>query len=102
MNPEQKGTNKNKSKWYLKEELLVLIREKNTTHRLYFALLLKFYENHHSFFETFAAVPQQAIKIINKQLDVPFKSSVKAITLRTFKAPLALSRQKSATYPVLC
>lgn len=67
------------------DEQLELIPSKNKTHRLYFALLLKFYEHHNEFFETFAAVPQQAIKIISKQLNVSVKSSVKSIPLRTFE-----------------
>ncbi|CAM4387160.1 MAG: Tn3 family transposase ISNpu13 [Legionella sp.] len=85
MNPDQKVTNKNKSKWCLTEEQLELVHIKNATHRLYFALLLKFYEHHHLFFETLTDVPQHAIKIISKQLDISVKSSIKSIALRTLE-----------------
>lgn len=85
MNPDQKATNKNKSKWCLAEEQLELVHVKNETHRLYFALLLKYYEHHHLFFETLTAVPQQAIKIISKQLDISVKLSIKSVALRTLE-----------------
>lgn len=81
MNLETKAVNK--SKWHITDEQFELINVINLDSRLYFALQLKFYEHYHSFFESFADIPQKAIKLICKQLNITFKLSKQSVSTRT-------------------
>ena len=73
MNLDAKAVNK--SKWHITDEQFELINVINLNSRLYFSLQLKFYEHYHTFFESFADIPKNAINLICKQLKLPFKLS---------------------------
>ena len=77
--------NKTKFSWLLTDKQVELVKIKNTSKRLYFALLLKFYEYHQSFFEIPSDVPQRAIKIISKQLALSPKLLNQSVTSRTIE-----------------
>lgn len=77
--------NKTKFSWLLTDKQVELVKTKNTFKRLYFALLFKFYEHHHSFFEIPSDVPQRAIKIISKQLELSPKLLNQSVTSRTIE-----------------
>ncbi|MCH9763114.1 MAG: Tn3 family transposase [Gammaproteobacteria bacterium] len=68
-----KMTPQSKLNWSLTDEQVELIRTKQNPQQLYFALLLKYYEHEHSFFEKNSEIPQRAIKVISKQLDCSSK-----------------------------
>lgn len=78
-------TNQSKLNWSLMDNQIELVRIRKPTHQLYFALLLKFYEHYHSFFEVFSEIPQRAIKIISKQLDLPPKLLNQSVANRTIE-----------------
>ncbi len=81
MNLDAKAVNK--SKWHITDEQFELINVINLNSRLYFSLQLKFYEHYHTFFESFADIPKNAIKLICKQLKLPFKLSKQSVSTRT-------------------
>ncbi|MBA3537620.1 MAG: Tn3 family transposase [Tatlockia sp.] len=80
-----KTTSQGKFSWFLTEKQVELVKIKNASQRLYFALLLKFYEHHYLFFETLSDIPQRAIKIISKQLDLSPKLLNQSVTSRTIE-----------------
>jgi Domain of unknown function (DUF4158) len=78
--------NKTRFSWQLTREQLELVNCKNVSQRLYFALLLKFYEYQHCFLPSLAEIPKSAIKVIKKQLELPVsKLFCKAIPDRTLE-----------------
>ena len=83
MNLDAKAVNK--SKWHITDEQFELINVINLNSRLYFSLQLKFYEHYHTFFESFADIPKNAINLICKQLKLPFKLSKQSVSTRTIE-----------------
>lgn len=72
---------------------LNLIKSKNVAHRLYFAILLKFYEKHHRFFDTPAEANAKLIKKLAIQLEVPndaWKIQISLRTLERFRAEIRM------------
>ncbi|HAU0368096.1 TPA: Tn3 family transposase [Legionella pneumophila] len=78
-------TNQDKFSWFLTDKQVELVKKKNTSQRLYFALLLKFYEHHHSFCEKPSDILQRAIKIISRQLNLSPKLMNQSVTSRTIE-----------------
>ena len=74
-----------KSRWYLTNEQLAVVETKSFSTKLYFALLLKFYERHHLFFDTPSEINHRAIRIIAKQLDLPLDSLRNIVSGRTIE-----------------
>ena len=76
------NTNKKYSRT-LTNKQLELIMLKMKSHRLFFAILFKFYERYHRFFDTPREMDYNTIRLIANQLNIHYKSLKLNLTKRT-------------------
>ena len=74
-----------KSQWFLTDKQIKLVEQKKKNHKLYFALLLKFYEFHQRFFELSSELKYREIKIIANQLNLSSTIIKKDLTQRSLE-----------------